>query len=356
MRSEKTLTRMLIEEWLFSLSLIALFITSLYAKRIPSYPLNDFKVVFTLFVFLVIIKGLEKSGFLKALASRFEGNHIGTRLILLTAVLSMFITNDVALLTVVPLTLALEIENVEMLIILETIAANGASALTPFGNPQNIFIYYHYHVHPAEFVKTIAPFTFMSIAFVLLLSWKNTNIQHFNANVAKLQEKAYLYLTFFLLFIMAVLRIVPLLIGIIPIVYAFIKDREALKVDYFLLGTFLAFFGFTDNMMHIISLSLDSPQKVFLTSALLSQVISNVPSTLLLADFTENWRALLWGVSVGGYGTLIGSLASLISYRLYKAKYGNSKEYLVRFHIYNVLAFIVGIITWFLFGNCLACK
>lgn len=152
------------------------------------------------------------------------------RLVVLTGVLSTLITNDVSLIVVVPLTLALDIEGGEKVIILETIAANGVSALTPFGNPQNLFIYYHFGLQAGEFV------------------------------------------------------------GAIPFPYALVRDRAALRVDYFLL-----FFGFTDNLRP----ELQGPTSVFVYSALASQVISNVPSTLLLADFTSNWRALLWGVSVG---------------------------------------------------------
>jgi len=173
------------------------------------------------------------------------------RLVVLTGVLSTLITNEVALTVFVPLTLALDIEGGEKVIILETIAANGASALTPFGNQQNLFIYYHFGLQAGEFVGAIIPF-------------------------------------------------------------ALVRDRAALGVDYFLLFTFLWFFGFTDNLMHAPRPELQGPTSVFVYSALASQAIGNVPSTLLLADFTSNWRALLWGVSVGGFGTLLGSLASLI--------------------------------------------
>jgi len=124
---------------------------------------------------------------------------------------------------------------------------------------------------------------------------------------------------------------------------------RALFIDYFLLATFLAFFGFTDNLMHILSFNLQNSTQVFLYSALASQVISNVPSALLFAEFTSDWRALLWGVSVGGYGTLISSLANLISYHLYKAYCNDSKSYLLRFHFYNFLVFLMGILVYFIF-------
>ncbi|AHF80218.1 Hypothetical protein containing citrate transporter-like domain [Thermococcus paralvinellae] len=344
------IARKFMEEWLLTLTLVGLVITSLYLERFPSYSKNDFKVIFTLFVFLVIIRGLERSGFLYSIASKVEkGRHLSLKLIFLTALLSMFMTNDVALLTIVPLTLALNVENKGILVILETITANGASSLTPFGNPQNIFIYYHYHVHPWEFIRTIAPFTFASLIFVLFIAYTKAKIRGYGREIANFDKKAYHYLFFFVLFILAVLRVLPLEVGILPVIYSLLFDMRALFIDYFLLATFLAFFGFTDNLMHILSFNLQNSTQVFLYSSLASQVISNVPSALLFADFTSDWRALLWGVSVGGYGTLISSLANLISYRLYRAYCNDSKSYLLRFHFYNFLAFLMGILVYFIF-------
>jgi len=100
--------------------------------------------------------------------------------------------------------------------------------------------------------------------------------------------------------------------------------------------------------MHMLRFSLDSGGEVFLYSALGSQIISNFPSTLFFADFTNNWRALLWGVSVGGFGNLIGSLASLITYRLYKSHRQEQKKFLVKFHLYGYVAFILGCGLFFL--------
>ncbi len=344
--------RRFIEEWLLILVSIGLILSSLYSRRLPSYSKNDFKVIYTLFVFLVIVKGLEKSGFLHSVASKFEeGNYLSLKLILLTAFLSMFVTNDVALLTIVPLTLVLNVENKAILVILETITANGASSLTPFGNPQNIFIYYYYHIHPWDFVKTIAPFTFVSLSFVLLITYKKANIKGEGRKIEKFDKRAYVYLVFFIFFVLAVLRVLPLETGILPIIYSLLFNVEALFIDYFLLATFLAFFGFTDNLVHILSFSLESSAQVFLYSAFSSQIISNVPSALLFADFTSDWKALLWGVSIGGFGTLIGSLASVISYRLYKENCANSGSYLIEFHLYNSLAFLVGILCYFLWNT-----
>jgi len=337
-------------EWLLVLTILGWSATSLYLRRFPHYSPTDFKVVYTLLVFLVIIKGLEHKGVLPSIAAQLDrGSHLPQKLILMTGLLSMLVTNDVAVLTMVPLTLALGME--EKIIILEALVANSASTLTPFGNPQNIFIYFHYHLHPLEFMGAIAPFALFFLAFCLAVSFlvkKGPQGPPPSQARPGIQKTGALYGAFFIIFVLAVLRILPLYLGILPLLFAVLWDRESLKVDYILLLTFLAFFGFTDNLIHILRFSLDSGGKVFLYSALGSQLISNFPSTLLFADFTRNWQALLWGVSVGGFGNLIGSLASLITYRLYKEHTGEQKRFLVKFHILGYTAFALGCSLFFL--------
>ena len=123
-------------------------------------------------------------------------------------------------------------------------------------------------------------------------------------------------------------------LGVLPIIYAVMFDRRSLKIDYFLLITFLAFSG-----------QLDEDPEV-------QPFGSNVPNALLFADFTSNWRALLWGVSVGGYGNLIGSLANFISYRFYKVKHPNTRDFMLKFHLYGYLFFSIGI---FIYDGSLGC-
>ena len=341
-------------EWLLVASLIGLGVTSLWRGCFPAYTATDFHVVYILFVFLVIIKGLEESCFLKRIAVNVQvGRGLPVKLVLLTAVLSMFVTNDVALLTVVPLTLALEIERKHTLIIFEILGANAASALTPFGNPQNIFIFYHYHVHPAVFVGTIFPFCLVSLGFILLMVLKERGRFERRAEGTPkvlIDRKGIAYVVFFFIFIVAVLKFASLWFGCIALIYALLADRRSLRVDWLLLLTFLAFFGFTDNLVHLLKFNLSTPTRAFFYAAFGSQLISNVPSALLFADFTRHWHALLWGVSVGGFGNLVGSLASLIAYRLYKTKTQNTKPFLISFHLYGYAAFTVGILTYFLLG------
>ncbi len=339
-------------EWLLIISLVGLGITSLWRRHLPAYSPTDLHVVYILFVFLVIIKGLEESHLLKRLAISVQtGKGVWIKLILLTAFLSMFVTNDVALLTVVPLTLALEMEEKGTLVILEALSANAASALTPFGNPQNIFIFYHYHISPARFIWTILPFCLVSIVFILLMTlWKQGRVATRPVRPVPVERKGGIYGLFFFIFILAVLKFIPLWFGGIALVYALVFDRRSLKIDWLLLLTFLAFFGFTDNLVHLLRFNLSTPLRTFLYAAWGSQLISNVPSALFFADFTPHWRALLWGVSVGGFGNLIGSLASLIAYRLYKAKVAETRSFLLSFHLYGYGAFLLGMLTFWIWG------
>jgi len=344
--------RKLVEEWFLSLTIIGVIVTSIYLWHLPEYTFNDLKIIYILFVFLIIIKGLEKGRFLEFVALKFEkGKFLVLKLVMLTGILSAFVTNDVALLTVVPFTLLLCTENLVFIIILETLTANAVSALTPFGNPQNIFIYWHYNITLLEFTKVIFPFTLVLFSFIILLSFKTKNDYQKNSIISvKLDKKSYYYLIFFSMFIFALLRILPLWVGIIPIMYAVVFDRKSLSVDYTLLAMFFLFFGFTDNLIHILRFTITNSNQIFLYSAILSQIMSNVPSTLFLADFTSNWKPLLWGVSVGGFGSLVGSLANLITYRLYKAKFRETKEFLIKFHLYSYTLFFIGITAYFIFS------
>ncbi len=134
------------------------------------------------------------------------------------------------------------------------------------------------------------------------------------------------------------------------IIYSTIFDKKSLKIDFYLLLTFFFFFGLTDNLIHFTKISISSSTKLFFYSLITSQFLSNVPSTLFFSDFTENWKALLWGVNAGGIGTLINSLANLITYKFYAKKYPQKeKSFLVKFHILNFLFLGGAILLFFVF-------
>ncbi|OMH39873.1 SLC13 family permease [Desulfurobacterium indicum] len=339
------------EEWLFFIALMATLISSLFLKRMPEITRGDLKILIVLFNFLVITKGLEKSGLFAKIASRFEKGNPFLKLTLLSGILSMFVTNDVALFTVVPLTLSLSIspEKIMLLVILEALSVNGASALTPFGNPQNIFIYYYYHLHPATFMKAIFPFFIFSFILILGLALfcgrKKIEITKKECEKKLNKREAVTYCGFFIMFIGVIFHILPIEASIVPPLFAFLKDRNILKeVDYFLIFTFLAFFGFTSNISSVLKFSLANPHKTLIYSAFLSQIISNVPAALLLGKFTNLWKSLLIGVNVGGFGTLVGSLANLIAFKLFKNKFNNlTRKYLLTFHLVSFLLFFASL-------------
>ncbi len=347
----KKITEKIAEEWIFFLSLTGVILTSCYLRRFPVYDITDFQVVYIIFVFLLIIKGMESTHLLEVIGAKLKKNQwLPLKLVLFTAVLSMFVTNDVAIFTIVPITLTLDVEDPGILIILETLAANSASAISPFGNPQNIFIYFHYHLHPVEFVTAIAPFCLIAIIFTIAIAIisnskiTNNEVQKNYGQIIK--RKACIYVVLFIIFAFSALNIISLGYGLLVIIYVLLFDRKSLNIDWILLATFLAFFGFTDNLTKLIHFNLNDPLNTFLYSALGSQIISNVPGALFFSDFTSHWKALLWGVSVGGLGNLIGSLASLISYRLYSMKFRDSSLYLLKFHFYGYAAFLIGIAAY----------
>ena len=347
----KTVVKKLIEErFLIALS-FGWILTSLYLKRFPACSYSDFKVLYSLAVFMMIIKGLKNHRFFSSCSFWFEGKRfLGTKFVLLSGILAAFVTNDVALLVVIPFTLALNISNKDLLIVFEIIAVNIFSCLTPFGNPQNMFIYYHYNLHLVQFIKTIWLLViFLAIPLILLSFFlKINNVQLPSHNRIKMGRGAFVYLALFAIFVLAVLRFLPLSVGFVILLGIFIFDRSAIYIDYLLLATFFMFFGFTDNLVKIFHFSLYAPKGVFLSAVVFSQILSNVPATLLLADFTPSWKALLWGVSVGGFGIIWGSLAGIIAFRIYKKEKMNVKRFLLRFHLWSFLFLLLGAFIFYL--------
>ncbi len=249
---------------------------------------------------------------------------------------SMFVTNDVALITFVPLTLMVyrEISDKKsriLTIVLETAAANLGSMVTPFGNPQNLYIYDKYRLSLGDFFSTMLPLAVVSLILLIILcmilprsicsaeSYKNQSIPKF---------QAISYALLFIVCLLTVFRVIPDWIClIITVSAAMILDKKLLlKVDYGLLLTFVCFFVFVGNIARIDAISGFFSEilsgREFIVSALLSQGISNVPAAVMLSGFTENGKALLLGVNLGGLGTIIASLASLISFQYYRNESG----------------------------------
>ncbi len=340
-----------LREWLLSASVVLCLLTTAWRGQGPAWSMDEAQVLVVLFALFVAVKGVERSGALSWIARRVErGNRLSLKLVLTTFVLSMLVTNDAALVVMVPLTLALRIDHKDMLVILEALAANAGSALTPFGNPQNLFIYWHYGLSPSEFMLAILPFV---IFFLLLLGF---SAMLFRArpvfSAGALPEAcvdisaAFFYVLMLVFVILTVLRVMPVWANIVVVAYVYLFDKGTLRIDYALLLSFFFFFGIADNLSAIFATHMEHPMNVFLISAAASQVISNVPAAVVMAEFTANWKALLWGTSVGGFGSLVGSLANLIAYRFYvnSEETGRSMAFTMKFLLYGYFAFGAGVV------------
>lgn len=310
----------ILKDWLLTVSGVGFILTSVYTGQLPAYSLREMEVLFILLTLFVAVKGLQNSGLMARFSQHLEkGPAIPFKLVVATFFLSMLVTNDIALVVIVPLTLALTIDRLDILVILEALAANAGSALTPFGNPQNLFIYWYYHVPPGQFIMVMAPFAllFLVILMVIAFAVKTKNNGSRETAAGKIDASAFIYAILFLIVLLSVLRVLPTATSLLVIVYALLRDRRSLRIDYALLVSFFFFFGLAENMKFMLAAEIRHAGHVFLLSALVSQVMSNVPAALLFAKFTTNWKALLWGTNAGGFGSLFGSFANLIAYRLY---------------------------------------
>lgn len=271
-------------------------------------------------------------------------------LVTITFIGSMILANDMALLTFLPLGFYVlnstnNREAMAFTFIMQNIAANLGGMVTPFGNPQNLYLYSAYNIGNAEFVRIMLPTFTASIIMILLccLFVKNTPLtlkkeQSYTLNI----RLTVLYSLLFLASILIVFRIVPYIAGTICItIILFFLDKKALKeVNYPLLATFCVFFVFSGNMARIPQVS-DFfswllPKNTLLFGILSCQVISNVPSAVLLSHFTSDYASLLPAVNIGGLGTIIASLASLITISEYRRHNPTGlKKYFIQFTLLN---------------------
>lgn len=343
----------LAREWLLVTAALGLALSSAFLARLPRFSSDELEVLFLLWLLFVAVKGLEKSG-LMAWVSRYleRGGRVPLKLVLITFFLAALVTNDVALVVVVPLTLAMNTDRKGALVMIEAFAANSGSALTPFGNPQNLYLYWHYQVEPLSFVTTIAPF---GAAYLALLAgaaflMRTGARAESSGGVEPVERAATVYLALLIVLVLVVLRVLPFYFSYVVAAGVLVFGRRALTVDYALLLTFLVFFGLVDNVKYVLAPLIEHAGHVFLAAAASSQLIGNVPAALLLAEFTSNWQALLWGVSVGGFGSLIASFANLIAYRFFIKYQGDPvkrRAFTWRFMLYGYLLFALGVGLYF---------
>ncbi len=328
----------------------------------------DYRTLTCLFCVLAVVCALKNIRFFYRLARQIVELFKTARmavlaLVYITFIGSMLIANDMALLTFLPLGYMVlkrteKTKYMAVTFILQNIAANLGGMLTPFGNPQNLYLYSKFAIPTGEFMGImVLPFVvsmaLITVCCFLFIKPEPLRLDGEKIHLPRARTAAYLLL--FALSIVIVFRGIPYWIGLAVIPLALlILDRKALKeVDYGLLLTFVFFFIFSGNMARI-----EGVRKLFsellakntlLVSVLSCQVISNVPSAILLSQFTGDYKSLLLGVNVGGVGTLISSLASLITFREYvKRNPGKAGKYILLFTAFN-LAFLL-VLT----GVCMA--
>ena len=298
-------------------------------------------VLIQLFGLMTAVAGVRSVGLFDTvtdalLARAGHVRRLGLILMLICFFSSMLVTNDVVLLTFVPMTLLLfrripDEKSRILTVVLETAAANLGSMLTPVGNPQNLFLYDKYQLSAGEFLRVLLPFGALSLAGLTLLCLLLPRTPCTAGKTEKQplpRGKTALYLALFLVCLLCVFRLIPDWAVLIAAVgTALAADRTVLKkVDYALLATFVCFFVFVGNVARIDAVSTLLRQMLggreLAVSVLASQFISNVPAAVMLSGFTENGHALLLGVNLGGLGTMIASLASLISFQFYRKSEG----------------------------------
>ncbi len=328
----------------------------------------DFRTLAILFCLMGVMAGLQKSGVFQYVAQALlcrvsKAWQLVLILVLLCFFSSMLVTNDVALITFVPFTLIVlnmigpeaKRQLVIPVVVLQTIAANLGSMLTPIGNPQNLYLYGKSGLSLGAFLRLMLPYTLAALLLICAWSLVSSRAYHGPVQVAFAEETALtgnraglaVYAVLFVLALLTVARVVPCGVTLTVTAAALlVVDRSIFRrIDYSLLLTFVGFFLFIGNLGRLPAFSqmlqrLVSDHEI-LAGAVVSQAISNVPAALLLSGFTEDLPALIIGVNLGGLGTLIASMASLISYKLIAREEGRLKGAYFRYFTVANVCFLV---------------
>lgn len=346
----------------FCIATLAALVTCFFIPPSQQYlGYFDIRTLTCLFITLAIVCALKNIQFFLMLARKVVSatgslRMLSLALVYITFLGSLLIANDMALITFLPLSYFAfkETDNekhMAYIFILQNISANLGGMLTPFGNPQNLYLYSYFNIDTGDFIKTMFPPFLLAVSMLTIscffLPKEKLKIKEYTQEKTD-KKKTVLYLILFAFSILIVLRIIPYIAGLVLIpCVLLITDRKALKmVDYSLLMTFVMFFIFSGNMARIEPVSrlmshlLDKNTLVFSVAS--CQFISNVPSAILLSRFTSDYHSLLLGVNIGGTGTLIASLASLITFRHYKRLYPQDvKKYIAMFTYINVIFLVI---------------
>lgn len=324
----------------------------------------DFKTLVLLFSLMAVTSGLGRMGVFRVLAEKLlthvkSFSVLSLTLSLLCFFSSMLITNDVALITFVPFTLIIlnmtgKKEKAIILVTLETVAANLGSMATPIGNPQNLYLFSKYEMSMSDFFSAILPYALLSLVLVSVCAlFTGKEKIEISAEKTELDfdKNLIIYAILFVLALLSVFRVVDYRILLaVSLIVILIFDRETFKhVDYSLLLTFVFLFIFIGNLGKISAISDFLKNTVsgreVATGIISSQVFSNVPAAILLSDFTENVKDLLVGVNLGGLGTLIASMASLISFKLVQKEKIDTKKYILVFTLVNIAFLAINLLV-----------
>lgn len=320
----------------------------------------DFRVLCLLLCLMAVVAGLKAIGLFQWLTHQLlhrirSGRVLGVTLVLLPFFCSMFVTNDVALIIFIPFTLMLLEQlgcsrSIIPVTVFQTIAANLGSMATPVGNPQNLYLYSFYNLNIGEFFSVTLPLTAVSLLMMTVVSIpllpKKLPEQTLEKTGITGTKQLLIYLALFVLCLLTVFRVVPYLLTTAVIVLVlFFTDRKLFaEIDYMLLLTFVCFFTVSENLGRMESIRTFLQRLLqsdtLLTAAGTSQVISNVPAAVVLSGFTARWQQLLAGVNIGGLGTPIASLASLITMKFY-IRHPGAKT--LRFLGFFMLANVIGL-------------
>ncbi len=352
------------------IAVLAAAVTAVFVPPDSAYlGYYDVKTLSCLFCILAVVCALRGAGLFPLLAQRLvrafhTARSAVTALVVVTLIGSMLLTNDTALLTFLPLSWFVlegtgQTKHTALTFILQNCAANLGGMLTPFGNPQNLYLFNHYNIPNGEFLTIMLPPFLLSTALILsccLLIPRETLTVPAQETPAD-KRRCIVYGVLFCTAVAMVLRGIPYWLGLAVITAALlVLDRRALLgVDWGLLATFAAFFTFSGNMARMEPVRTLFRQLlahgVMPVAALTSQVISNVPAAILLSQFTDDYPALLVGVNIGGAGTLVASLASLITFREYtKHVKGQAGRFLALFSAvsFGFLAVLLAAMTFWM--------
>lgn len=326
----------------------------------------DFKTLSLLFCLMAVMAGFSKLGLFDFLAKKLLSGVNSVRqlsfvLCLFCFFSAMVITNDVALITFVPFTVeALNLsgrkDKLIIVVALETVAANLGSMLTPIGNPQNLYLFSSFEMSLGNFVSAVLPYSVLSLFLVIAASLftgkKKTECMKNEKAALSFGVNGSVYSVLFVLSLLTVFNVIPYIITLAVTVAALlIFDRKTIgKVDYSLLLTFVFLFIFIGNLGNIDAVngflkSVVAGREV-VAGIVTSQVFSNVPAAILLAGFTDNAKDLLIGVNLGGLGTLIASMASLISFKFVVKENVKAGKYLLVFTFVNIIFLAFNTILW----------